>query len=200
MPEGSPDKAKSERKRENTAGEELVAVGKIVRARGIRGEVVVIPLTDFPERFEARASILIELPASETATEYEIAAVRANKSQLLLQFKGVETRDEAEKLVGAYLCVRQDEVVELPADNYYQFELVGMTVVTEDGVTLGELVEVMPFPANDVWRVEGKNEILIPAIKEVVRNVDREAGKITIFPMPGLIPEKPAEASRSRKK
>ena len=169
-----------------------VAIGKIVRARGVQGELVVVTLTDFPERFETMTSVLIEQAQDGRIVEFKIAALRSFRNQFLLQLKGIDSRNDAVTLVGSYLCVPRDELVELPDDSYYQFELVGMEVVTTSGEIVGEVVEIMSFPANDVWRVEGEKEILLPAIKDVVKRVDTKTRKITVELIPGLIPEAPA--------
>lgn len=126
---------------------------------------------------------------NDTVTEMEIKSTRSHKSQILLCFKGVTTRSEAEKLVGRYLAVSEADLLELPEDTYYHFELVGMKVYTEEGRCLGEIAEVLSLPANDAWRISGEKEFLLPAIADVVLNVDKKEKRVTIRLMKGLIEE-----------
>ncbi len=177
---------------------DYVAVGKIVRARGISGELAVIPLTDFPDRFGQLDNIFLERADSGDMIEYRISSVRNIKSQIILKLDGVNNRDDAESLVGSFLCVGKDQVVELPEGSFYQFEIEGMAVVTDDGKPLGEVAEIMQFPANDVWRVEGTQEFLLPAIKDVVLHVDRKKRVVTVHLIAGLIEEK--KTSKKSKK
>lgn len=181
----------------DSGANDLIAIGKIVRARGIRGELVVAPLTDFPDRFAQLDRVLLERPDDGGADEFAISSVRSHKSQLLLKLDGIDDRSAAEALIGSYLSVTRDELVQLEEGDFYQFEVIGMGVVSEEGEHLGTISEIMQFPANDVWRIEGKQAFLLPAIKDVVKKVDREKREVTIHLIEGLIPNKASRKDRS---
>ncbi len=173
---------------EHTAPE-LVSIGIIGKAHGIKGEVSVTPLTDNPQRFEQLNFVTIEYVDGRRA-KLAIETVRRQGNRILLKFKEVTTRNVAETLNGAYVSIPHDELSELPEDSYYIFDLVGLEVVTTEGKRIGRLEEVLDFPANDVYVVkdDGK-EYLIPAIKDVVKKVDLEKGIMQIEPIEGLLEE-----------
>jgi 16S rRNA processing protein RimM len=153
-------------------------------AHGLRGEVVVAALTDDPDRFNKLTEVYLE---KDTVTEQEIASARRQGAQFLVTFKGVETRDAAEKLSGSFISIAADQVQDLPAGGYYHFELVGMKVYDEDKQYLGEIVEVLSMPANDVWQVAGEKDFLLPATANVVLKVDKEQRHVIIRLLDGLI-------------
>jgi 16S rRNA processing protein RimM len=104
-----------------------------------------------------------------------------------MQFEGVDSREAAEELIGRFVSVTKAELIDLPEETFFQFDIVGMTVVTEDGRLLGKIAEVIPMPANDLWRVEGETEFLLPATKNVLIKVDRDARQVVIRLLEGLI-------------
>lgn len=172
---------------------EFVVVGKVVAAHGIRGEVRVVPVETTVDR-------LLELDAvfcrrddrskpAERRRRYVVEGSRLHRSAVLFKLRGVDDRDVAEGLRGCWLEIPGDELKPLPAGRYYVFELVGCRVDTVDGRSLGEVAEVLDTGANDVYVVRGADgrETLIPAIKPVIQQVDVEAGRIVIDPLPGLI-------------
>jgi 16S rRNA processing protein RimM len=124
---------------------------------------------------------------SDPVVELQITGVHPHKGRLLLRFHGIEHRNQAEELVGKYLSVTSDELVTLPEDSYFHFELVGMKVYTEAGAFLGEIREVLNMPANDIWVVAGEQEILIPAVKQYVLDVDRNNRRVTVRLIEGII-------------
>lgn len=171
---------------DETGGDVPILVGIVARAHGIRGEVVVEPTTDVPERFAPGSVLDVALP-SGPGRPLTIAASRPFQQRWLVRFEGVETRDGAEELHGAELSVRRDRVAPLPEGRYYRFELIGLEALTPAGLRLGRVEDVFATGANDVLTVRGaRGEILIPMLDTVVRSVDRTAGVIVVDPPPGL--------------
>lgn len=144
------------------------------------------PLTDNPDRFEELKEVFLE---KESVGKAEIESARSQGDKLLLTFKGVETRESAEKLVGSFISIEREKVPELPEGSYYHFELVGMKVYSDDKQYLGEIAEVIPMPANDIWRVEGEKDYLIPATANVILEVDKVERRVIIRLLDGLIEE-----------
>lgn len=163
-----------------------VTIGQISRARGVKGELVVVPLTDDPCRFLRLQRVTV---STERETEqFTVENAREFKGRVLLQLRDVDNRDQATKLVGGYVQIERDQVVRLPEGRYFVFDIIGLEVVTTQGEKIGKVKEVISLPANDVYVVEGqKREYDIPAIKRVVRKIDLAKGEMIIEPMPGLL-------------
>ncbi|MHB0975603.1 MAG: ribosome maturation factor RimM [Candidatus Aquicultorales bacterium] len=167
--------------------EDYVTIGQLLRARGTKGEVDVLSLTDFPERFAVGLRVFL-IPPLPDKRELVIKAVGHQPKRLVLAFEGIETRSEIEKLRGRYIAVPPEEVAELPADSYWIDDLIGLEVVTAAGETIGTVKEVIQGTAHDVYVVAGpEGEKLVPAVAEVVKEIDIENGKILIEPLPGLL-------------
>jgi 16S rRNA processing protein RimM len=165
---------------------DFVVIGLLRRAHGTRGELAVQVETDVPERF-SRAGVVL-LRHNGTIRSVGIEAVRGAGKTLLVKLEGIDTRDGARALVGAELGVRRQDVRPLPEGTYYVFDLVGCSVVRETGQEIGVVEDVWKMPANDVFAVRcGSREILIPAVKSVVRRVDLDAGIVYIAEMEGLL-------------
>jgi len=165
-------------------------VGKIVNTHGIRGEVRIWPQTDFPEvRFRQGSRLLLFMPGKADATPVEVVSARPQKNMFLVKLKGIDSMTEAEKLKGGVLKVEDEDRVPLEEGEYYIRDIVGCTVVTEEGETLGVVTDVLSPGANDVWvvkRPKGK-ELLLPVIDEVVLDVDVAAKRIKVHLMEGLL-------------
>jgi 16S rRNA processing protein RimM len=117
-----------------------------------------------------------------------VTAAPHGRGHLLIRLRGVEDRDAAEALRGLMVYVAPEDLPPPDADEFYYHEVIGFRVETEDGMTIGEVVETMSTGLNDVWTVrDGKREYLIPVIDDVVRSIDRAIGRIIISPMPGLL-------------
>lgn len=158
----------------------LLAVGRVGKPHGLRGEVAVEPLTDAPERFAAGTVLL-----TETA-ELTVATSRPHQRRFLVRFEGVEDRADAEALRGTILFVADEELPDLPEGSYWPRDLEGCEVVTEAGSRVGVITEVLRNPANDLWVTERG---MIPAVKEVVLEVDVESRRVVIRDLPGLLEE-----------
>lgn len=171
---------------------DLVTVGRVVRPHGLRGELRVLLETDFPGRFERlREAYLIQAGRVQAV---EITARRPFRDGLLLTLQGIDDLEAAEGMRGAEIAVSRGAVVPLEEGAFYVFEIVGLRVRTEEGRLLGTVVEVIRAPANDVYVVRGEEgEILLPATREVVRQVDPASGEMVVALLPGL--EEPDRAS-----
>ncbi len=162
-------------------------VGVITQTHGIKGEVKVFPTTDDAGRFRKLKEVIMD--TGRERLNLEIEGVKFFKQFAILKFKGYDSINDVEKYKNAKLYVTRDKAVKLKKDEYFIADLIGMDVVTEDGEVFGRVKDVLVTGANDVYVVEreDKPEALLPAIKECVRNVDMEQGKITVHIMDGLI-------------
>lgn len=163
-----------------------ITIGQISRVRGVKGEMVVIPLTDDPSRFSKLRKVVVTL--NMNAQEFMVEQAREFKGKVLLKLKQVEKPEEAEKLVGGFIEIEREELVELPEGSYFVFDLIGLEVITAQGEKIGKVKEVISLPANDIYVVEGdKREYIIPAIKDVVKNIDLEKREMIINLPEGLL-------------
>ncbi len=164
---------------------EWVALSKLVKAHGVRGEVRGVLLTDVLENFQGRA--VIRWRRGREVQELEIEDIRPHGALLLFKFKGVDDRDAAQELVGGFLEIPLEELVPLPPGEYYWHQLLGLKVYTEEGEYLGVLEEIMETAGHDVYVVrKGEDEILLPAIKEVIRAIILDEGRMVVRLMEGL--------------
>jgi 16S rRNA processing protein RimM len=171
----------------NAPGHDLLAIGSIIKAFGIEGHVVVQPLTDFPSRFRKKNRVL--LGRSEHAVrEMVIDRAAVGPRGVKLKLAGIDDRNAAEKLVGLLLYIREAERVKLPKGRYFTYDIVGLSVVDEQGVVLGTVREVVKMPANDVYVVSGKGtEILLPAVKEFVLKIDLASRTMKVRLIEGMV-------------
>ena len=162
-----------------------VAVGRITRAHGIRGEVSVLPLSDVEDRFAPRSRLFVGESEERPLT---VAASRPNRGRLLIRFDEVPDRTGAEALAGAYVFVPATSSPPLPDGEFWPHQLIGAEVLTESGRSLGVLREVVHTNANDVWvaRDEGGAESLVPALRDVIVSVDVGARRVVVREVPGL--------------
>lgn len=172
---------------------ETVAVGRVLRPHGVRGEVVVEVLSDVPGRFK-KGSRLTGIRAGEPPASLMIASGRRHKNGAVVRFEGIGNRDAAEELRGLDLEVPRAEVPAPPAGTYYQYELLGC-LCRNDGEELGRVVEVMEDGGGVLLIVEGEGgRVPVPFVKDFLREVDVAAGRIDLALPPGLLE---ACASRS---
>jgi len=169
--------------------QELVVIGSIAKAHGLRGEVQVIPETDFPERFASRLDVYL-VSRRGLVRQARLMDCRRAGERILISIEGVDSREGAEDLAGWTICVARENLVELAPGQHYIFEIIGLRVEALDGRQLGTIVDVWQGPANDVYVARGPcGEILIPGTEEIVREIDVKAGVMKIVAMPGLIEE-----------
>ena len=167
--------------------DERITIGEILRPKGLKGEVKVLPLTDIPDRFGSLSHVHISLPNGQD-TDEEIVYSREYNGFEYVYFADRTSRESVETLVGGAIQVGRASVPELPEGVYYQFEILDAEVFTDDGKRLGTVVDIMETGAHDIYVVQGaEREYLIPANQEIVRQIDREQGRIVVHPLEGLL-------------
>ncbi|MCO6450339.1 MAG: 16S rRNA processing protein RimM [Caldilineales bacterium] len=170
----------------DASSETYIAIGRILAPHGVRGEIKVESMTDFPARFAVGSNLLVEGESRSRA----VIQSRPHKEALLLRLAGIDNRTQAELLRDRHLLLPRHEATPLPAGEYYSDEIEGLAVITMDGRPLGNLVEVLWTAANEVYVVDGDyGEILVPATSEVVQEVDLGRGIMVVKLLPGLAPE-----------
>ncbi len=167
--------------------EERLQVGIISTTHGVRGEVKVFPTTDDVNRFKKLKNVILDT-GKETLT-LEIEGVKFFKKFVILKFIGYDTIEEIEKYRGKSLYVDRKDAVKLKKDEYFIADLLGIGVFLEDGSRLGVLQDVIETGANDVYqiRMEDGRELLLPAIRQCVLEVDVEAGRMKVRLLEGLL-------------
>lgn len=167
--------------------EQLLQVGVISSTHGVRGEVKVFPTTDDAARFKKLKKVILD--AGKEQIPLEIEGVKFFKQFVILKFKGIDNINDVEKYKGKPLLVERKDAVKLKKDEYFIADMIGMEVYTEDGEKLGILSDVIETGANDVYAVTlpDQKEVLIPAIKQCILNLDIEEQKMTVHLLDGLI-------------
>ena len=167
--------------------EQVFQVGIISSTHGVRGEVKVFPTTDDMKRFKKLKEVLLDT-GKETLT-LEIEGVKFFKQFVILKFKGYDNIDDIVKYRGKSLFVPRENAVKLQKDEYFIADLIGLKVVNEDGSFAGVLKDVMETGANDVYIVESQDgkEVLIPAIKDCILQVDFEKEQVLVHLLDGLL-------------
>ncbi|MCL2854725.1 MAG: ribosome maturation factor RimM [Defluviitaleaceae bacterium] len=168
---------------------EYFQIGKIVNTVGIKGEIKVFPTTDDPKRFDLLDKIdVIDQKGNQKV--WVVDKVRHQKNVVILKLSGVDDMDTAAGLRGHSIIIDRKNALPLEDDQYYISDLIGLSVDTEDGCNLGIIADVLQTGANDVYVVRPENgkDVLIPAIKQCVLNVDVVGGFVTVRLLEGLMP------------
>lgn len=161
---------------------ERIAIGEVMRPHGVRGEVRVKPLTAHPERFLGLEKVYVG------GVRWRVRGARLAGGEVILSLEGAETRDQAGALRGQLLEVDPEEVFPLPEGEYYWFQLRGLRVLTADGREAGTVVDVEANPAHDLLVVQrGGRRFLVPAVRDLVREVDLAGGFLVVNDIPGLL-------------
>jgi 16S rRNA processing protein RimM len=159
-----------------------VLVGLVLGAWGVRGDLKIQPLAP-------QSALVTGHSVSIVGREYIIERGDPSGRFVRLKITGIDTREEAQLLRGTYLQAREGDLKPLPEGKYYRFQLVGLTVRGLDGRDLGLVVDVLSTPENDVYVVKGSHgEVLIPAVDDVVREIDLNKRLISVEIIPGLLP------------
>jgi len=166
--------------------EDLVAIARIVRPRGIKGELVAELLTDFPERFEGLETVKGVTPVGETLS-LEIEKYWFQNGRVILKFEGYDTIEAGETLRDTEICVPERDAVELDEGEYFDWQLEGCTVETLEGDSIGQVTEVMRTGGTELLVVKGEKEYLIPFANAICVEVDIENKLIRIDPPEGLL-------------
>lgn len=166
---------------------DLFRVGVIANTHGVRGEVKVFPTTQEPERFKKLKDVILD--TGKEKIDLEVKSVRFFKNLVIVKFKGIDNINDIEKYKGHDLWIPREEGQELDEDEYYIADLLGLRVILDDGTEFGTLKNVMETGANDVYIIDtnAHGEVLVPAIRECIQDIDLEKNTMTIHLMKGLI-------------
>ena len=167
--------------------EKQLQVGVISSTHGVRGEVKVFPTTDDVTRFRQLKTVYLD--TGREMLPLEIQNVKFFKQFAILKFKGIDNINDIEKYRGKSLMIDREDAVDLDEDEYFIADMIGMKVCTEDGSEFGTLKDVMETGANDVYIIDSleHGEVLIPAIRECILDVDMDEERMTIHLMEGLV-------------
>ncbi len=167
-------------------------LGEILRPHGVRGELRVRLFTDYPERIASLKTVyLADSPEAAQPKPYHVTGMRMNGPFGLLKLDEIPDRTQADRLRGLFVLIDMEHAVPLEEGEFYLYQLIGVQVQTEDGETLGTLVDVLETGANDVYVVDSPQygEILIPVLDEVVVDTDVAMGRLIVHLPDGLLPE-----------
>ena len=167
--------------------ENLLRVGVITSTHGVRGEVKVFPTTDDMNRFKKLKTVILDTGKDHKTLNIE--SVKFFKNMVILKFKGFDNINDVEMWRQKDLLITRDQAVKLSPDENFIVDLIGLTVMTDEGEKLGVMKDVLQTGANDVYIVkmaDGK-EVLLPAIKDCILNVDLEKGEMLVHVLDGLL-------------
>lgn len=157
-------------------------IGQVLSPWGLRGELRVRPFTDFPERFDTGAEVCID------GVSYTIESSRPSKDSFILKLKGIDTPEAAAGLGHKEIVIPAGELKPLPPGRYYQHDIIGLAVWTTDGEYIGRVSQVLTTGCNDVYVVKtDSKEVLIPAVKDVVKEIDLRGKRMVIEAIEGLL-------------
>lgn len=167
--------------------EDMLQVGVITQTHGVHGEVKVFPTTDDAERFKELKQVILD--TGKGTLSLEIQAVKFFKQYVILKFKGIDNINDIERYKRCPLLVTRDEAVKLEEDEYFIADMIGLTVATEHGDVLGTLKDVIRTGANDVYVIQSNiyGEVLLPAIKDCILDVDIQGGRMKVHLLDGLV-------------
>lgn len=185
----------SRRRQSRAAEPEYLIVGQIIRPHGVRGELAMKLITDYPDNLKVGKRIFL----GPELQPQRLKAIRPHREGALIRIEGVEDRDAADLLRGQMVQVHLTDAIPLAEGEYYMFQLQGIQVVTEAGEELGRFDGYLETGANDVYIIRSPRygEILLPAIPDVIRKVDIAAGQMTVHLIDGLLPSTAEEEEGS---
>lgn len=167
-------------------------LGEVLRPHGVRGELRMRVLTDYPERIPQIERVYLGQNAYDHhAVPFQVEHMRPHKGYGLLKLKTINNRNDAEVLRGLFVMVQRDAAVPLEDDEIYLYQLIGMQVITTEDLLLGELTEVIETGANDVYVVQSRRygEVLIPVTPDTIVNTDPDSNRIRVRLPEGLLPD-----------
>ena len=165
--------------------EKMIRVGKIINCHGVKGELVVLPLTDSIRRFKKLKSALLEMPGGRY-NDVTVLTAREHKGKVLITLEGIDDRNAAERLKNVYLCVRPEQAVK-PKDAFFIFEIIGLDVYEGDK-HYGKVINVLQNSSTDLYEVKGEGEsFYLPALKSVVQSISLEEGRMEVIIPDGLL-------------
>ena len=162
-------------------------IGQIVNTFGIKGMVKVKPFTDNIERFNNLEKIYIKNKSGQT--EYKIQEVKYHKNMVLIKFEGIENPEQADLLRNSYLIVDRETEEPLEPGRYYIVDMIGLDVFTDDNEYLGKLEDIYNTGSSDIYVVKNElgKQVLLPAIEDVIKNIDMDNKKVIVHLIPGLV-------------
>lgn len=164
----------------------MIAVGRITKSVGLKGEVKVEVLAQNADRLFDLQTVFVGL-SEQDAVERGVLTARKQGSFVVMMLEGIDTRTKSEQAAGSYLFLPDDQAQRSPG-SYFLHELPGLKVVTEEGTEVGTVKEVVPLPGGDTWIVTaGTKEIMIPGVKEFIRSVDLKNRKVVVHLIEGLL-------------
>jgi len=173
---------------EPAPGHDLVAIGEITKPYGLRGEVRVMPLTDDPERFHRLVECVLWDASRNERETWRVTTARRHGEAMVLGFEGCATPNDAAALTGRLVALPRTEALPPPEGRFYPWQLEGCVVVTDEGREVGRVTGIDHAPAQDLWIVaDGSHERLIPAVPEIVCEVDLARRRVVIRPPEGLL-------------
>jgi 16S rRNA processing protein RimM len=156
---------------------DLVTIGQIINTHGVKGEVKVFPLTDDMKRFRKLKTIIVD------EQEIEVIWCKLQTDKVILKLNGIDTMEVAEKYKTKYIKVKREDAVKLPKGRYFVVDIIGCKVVDENNKEIGNVSEVIFTGSNEVYWIKGTKDILIPALEDIVLNIDIDNKIITIKPL-----------------
>lgn len=167
--------------------EDLILLGRIMGTHGVRGQLKVLPYSGEADGVKASRTLFVG-GTGDVWNAYPVAAVSGHGKKLLVRLQRLDTIEQVQHLIGSEIYALRSELPPLEEGEYYWQDLMGMQVVTEDGEVLGPITDIFSTGSNDVYAVQGRDkEYLIPAIADVVVNVDLQHRIMTISPLEGLL-------------
>ncbi len=168
---------------------DLIRVGIVIKPHGIRGELKVKPLTDFPNRFHSLSEIYMIPIGGDSSFSAKIDGVRIHQDRVLIKLNCINSISEAEAVIGYEICINREECVDLPSGFYYAFDLIGLKVLSLEGEYVGTVADVLSSPAQDLLIVKKKNEnkVMIPLVSEIVKDISIDQKRIIIQNLQGLL-------------
>lgn len=164
---------------------DLVAVGRVVGVFGSKGSLRVSSLTDFPTRILKLRSVYL---VGEEIEQHQVLSVDPHRQGYRMTLSGVDSTQKASALIGCYLSVPQHQLEPLPEGVYYAFEIVGLAAYMEDGERIGDVVELLELPGNDVLVIDrGGKEVLVPLVSEFIREINTDEKRIVVTPIEGML-------------
>jgi len=170
---------------------DYITIGRILGPHGLKGDVKVFPLTFSKERFMEIERVFLETASGMKPLHIDMASLHGER--VVLSFREITGREEASLLRGKEILIRREESPEPGEGEYYHYQIIGLEVFTKEGTPIGEVTGIIETGSNDVFVVKpqpdlkGAKEILIPAITDVVEEIDLEEGRIIITPVEGLL-------------
>lgn len=161
---------------------EFIQIGEILSPLGTKGRLKVRVITDCPERFSPSSKVYIN------RQPMTIKSAVWQKDRVIIQLNGIDSFEDAQRLQGGLIDIHHNQLKPLPEGQYYHFQLIGLEVWTAKGELLGNISQILATSSNDVYVVKGsEDDILIPAVDDVVKSIDLEQGRVVIEDIEGLL-------------